>query len=136
MTFVLEKRAFAYYEPKIHDWFVETGRFFVEIGASSRDIRLQGEVLVNGTVSLPITYSRRSAVADLAKTARGRDVMEQLASMGQHMFEAGEDSTSAMGEGSEKMMQQMMLEMPLSNLVSFGMMSETQLDQLLDQLNG
>ena len=136
VTFVLEKRAFAYYEPKIHDWFVETGRFFVEIGASSRDIRLQGEVLVNGTVSLPITYSRRSAVADLAKTARGRDVMEQLASMGQHMFEAGEDSTSAMGEGSEKMMQQMMLEMPLSNLVSFGMMSETQLDQLLDQLNG
>lgn len=36
-----------------------------------------------------------------------------------------------MGEGSEKMMQNMMFEMPLGALVSYGRMSASQLDALI-----
>ena len=41
----------------------------------------------------------------------------------------------AMGEGSAKMMQNMMLEMPLRSIVSFGRMTMEQLDGLLAMLN-
>ncbi len=38
VTFTLDKRAFAYYSVRIHDWHVETGEFDILIGKSSRDI--------------------------------------------------------------------------------------------------
>ena len=47
--FKLSKRAFAYYNVNIHDWHVESGEFKILIGASSRDIRLEGSVTVNST---------------------------------------------------------------------------------------
>lgn len=40
-----------------------------------------------------------------------------------------------MGEGSEKIMQQMMLEIPLGALVSYGRMTSAQLDALIASLN-
>ncbi len=46
ITFVLDSRAFAYYNPDIANWFVESGEYCVEIGASSRDIRLTQRVSI------------------------------------------------------------------------------------------
>lgn len=45
----LSKRAFAYYNVNINDWHVESGDFDILIGASSRDIRLEGKVNVEST---------------------------------------------------------------------------------------
>lgn len=136
VTFVLDRRAFAYYEPKIHDWFVESGMFSVEIGASSRDIRLQRRVQVTGTRELPLVFTRLSTVADLMKTARGREQVQKLTSSRRAGVGSGtENSTRAMGEGSDAMIRRMMMEMPLSNLVTYGAMTPEQLDRLLDELN-
>ncbi len=49
VSLTLDKRAFAYYNVNIHDWHVETGKFEILIGASSRDIRLQAAVTVTST---------------------------------------------------------------------------------------
>ena len=38
VTFILDKRAFAYYSVRIHDWYVETGAFDIMIGASGYQI--------------------------------------------------------------------------------------------------
>lgn len=48
---------------------------------------------------------------------------------------ATRESVKQLGEGSEKMVDKMMVEMPLSALISFGRMSEAQLDSLLVALN-
>lgn len=40
----LDKSSFAYYDTGIHDWKVWPGRFSIRVGASSRDIRLEGDV--------------------------------------------------------------------------------------------
>jgi beta-glucosidase len=37
----LDERAFAYYDPAKSGWVIEAGDFKIQIGASSRDIRLQ-----------------------------------------------------------------------------------------------
>lgn len=134
--FTLDKRSFAYYETKIHDWFVESGRFFVEIGASSRDIRLSAEVNVTGTVDLPIHYTRQSTVGDLMKSSQGRAFFTQMmAARRGHTEAAMADNKKSMGEGSEKMVQTMMFEMPLGALVTYGAMTSQQLDGLIMMLN-
>jgi len=42
VTLTLDRQALAFYDTAVHDWAVESGKFSVLIGASSRDIRLQG----------------------------------------------------------------------------------------------
>lgn len=137
VSFTLDKRAFAYYEPKIHDWFVESGEFRIEVGASSRDIRLSDTVTVAGTTALPVVYTRLSPVADLAKTPAGRSFLGELAALRGRRDAAKLENAGVetMGEGSEKMMRRMMEEMPLSNLVTYGVMTADQLDSLLARLN-
>ena len=50
----LDRRAFAFYNVKTHDWCVESGEFKILIGASSRDIRLQERLIVNApAVEIP-----------------------------------------------------------------------------------
>lgn len=51
ISFVLDKRAFAYYDVKSKDWQVQKGKYNVQIGASSRDIRLNQVVELEGTIS-------------------------------------------------------------------------------------
>lgn len=45
----LDKRSFSYYDTEISDWFVESGVFTILVGASSRDIKLSADVVVNST---------------------------------------------------------------------------------------
>ena len=49
VVFELDRRAFAYYSTGLNDWHVESGRYQVLIGASSRDIRCQGEVQIDSS---------------------------------------------------------------------------------------
>lgn len=134
VSFILDKRAFAYYEEKIHDWYVENGEFRIEIGASSRDIRLSEKITIIDSPELPVTYTRNSVMEDLKKTERGRAVMQQM--LGNMGDEKREDDVKNLGEGSDKMMEAMMNEMPLSAGVSFGRMTEEELESILSMLNG
>ncbi len=56
VEFKLDRRAFAYYNVQIGDWHVESGKYEIQIGASSRDIRARREVEVqskNPTAPVP-----------------------------------------------------------------------------------
>jgi beta-glucosidase len=57
----LDKRAFAFYNVNINDWCVETGDFDILVGASSRDIKLEATVNVEGTVECEIPDYRETA---------------------------------------------------------------------------
>ncbi len=50
VTFDLDRRAFACYDPQLKDWRVEAGTFEILVGASSQDIRLRA------TVEMPATH--------------------------------------------------------------------------------
>ncbi len=40
----LDKRSFSFYNTETNDWYAEAGKYEILVGASSRDIRLSGEV--------------------------------------------------------------------------------------------
>jgi beta-glucosidase len=58
----LDKRAFAYYNTAIGDWHVESGAFYILVGASSADIRLSATVkLASSLPDAPIPRFRETA---------------------------------------------------------------------------
>ena len=61
ITFTLDKRAFAFYNVNINDWFVESGDFVIGIGASSADIKIAAQIFVEGTVKADIPDYRETA---------------------------------------------------------------------------
>jgi len=62
VTVSLDSRAFAYYNVLINDWHIESGDFTVEVGASSRDIRLTATVNVtSANPSAPVPDYRQTA---------------------------------------------------------------------------
>lgn len=133
LHFRLDKRAFAYYEPKIHDFFVESGEFLIEIGENSRDIRLRQSITVEGTTPLTFTITKTSTIGKLMKHPKGAAFIQKMLSSSSGPSDS--EQAAAMGEGSEKIMQQMMLEIPLGALVSYGRMTSAQLDALITSLN-
>ena len=133
LCFNLDKRSFAYYESKIHDFFVESGEFVIEIGENCRDIRLCQSVTVEGTTMIPFTVTKTSTIGQLMKHPKGAAFIQKMISSSKGP--SNSEQAAAMGEGSEKIMQSMMFEMPLGSLVSYGRMTPTQLDALIDSLN-
>lgn len=137
VSFTLDRRAFAYYEPKIHDWFVENTDAVIEIGSSSRDIRLKASIPVTSDQTLPLRYTRYSTIADLLLTKKGTALFNQMfrRPKSEEELKAQAESDAAMGDGAEKMREKMMMEMPLNAFYSYGMMTEEQMLGLVESLN-
>lgn len=133
VRFLLSGSDFAYYETKIHDWFVESGEYGIEIGSSSRDIRLKDFVYIHSVMELPVIYSRTSTMGDLEKTKKGRVFFAKLTGMNEKQSHKRNRPLDA---GSERMRSVMRMEMPLGALVSYGRMTDVQLDDMLTELNG
>ena len=136
VTFTLDKRAFAYYSVKIHDWHVETGEFDILIGKSSRDIVLSKTVTVESTVKLPFYYTTDTTVGDVMKDPRAWEIAKSLVS--KNIFGGGEDAGSdAASEAiSDEMTMAMMEYMPLRGPVSFqGGVSMADVQEVVDKLN-
>lgn len=136
VSFTLDKRAFAYYSVKIHDWHVETGEFDILIGKSSRDIVLSKTVTVESTVKIPFYYTTDTTVGDVMKDPRAWEIAKSL--IGKNVFGGGEDAGSdAAAEAiSDEMAMAMMEYMPLRGPVSFqGGVSMADVQEIVDKLN-
>ncbi|AFC28614.1 BglB [Paenibacillus mucilaginosus 3016] len=133
VSFVLDKRAFAYYNVDLKDWHVETGEFHILAGSSSQHIVLQDSVVVESTAALRKTYTRNTTLGDLLQDAAAREKAQGLLQAFQEAsgFAAGPEDDHA------DMMAAMMKYMPLRALVGFsqGALTEQTLEDLLKELN-
>ena len=140
VSFILDKRSFAYWNTQIHDWYVESGAFTVEIGHSSRNIALQAKVHVEATTELPRHYTMDSIFMDLLADPKAATVLKPLLDSMREVFEPApeDESTEAAKEAiSDEMSLAMMNYMPLRGILSFGGDENTarMLEQILSQLN-
>jgi beta-glucosidase len=69
VRFELGRRAFAHWDTSTHDWAVEDGRYRVEVGASSADIRLHSMVTIRSSDQLPALQSALQPYFDPGKRA-------------------------------------------------------------------
>jgi len=137
VSFTLDKRAFAYYSVRIHDWYVETGEFDILIGRSSRDIVLSKTVTVESTVKIPFVYTTDTTMGDVMADPRAYEIVRPL--MADGIFGSGEkekDGGAASEAISDEMNAAMIKYMPLRGAVSFGgNVSMRDIQKLVDKLN-
>lgn len=131
VVFYLDKRAFAFYNIDIKDWYVEDGEFEILIGKSSRDIVLKDKVFVKSTTKIKRHYHINSTIGDIMSdpeaSAKFKHILEQFASA----FPAFSSEEAIMNFA------EMMKYMPLRNLIHFGQgkFTEEMLENLLKELN-
>jgi beta-glucosidase len=138
VSFHLDKRAFAYWNERIHDWHVETGDFLIQIGKSSRDIALEKKVNVESTVEIPETWTVNSIFMDLMKSPRASAILKPLLDSMAATLSGGEaGSDVAQSAISPEMLEAMLGYSPLRSAVSFsgGQVTYEQLEQLVAALN-
>lgn len=138
VSFVLDKRAFAYWNTELSDWHVETGEFTIEIGQSSRDMEVCGTVTVNSTVALKKHYTMDSIYMDILADPKAAQVVKPLLDGMMKAFAPGaDDATDAAKEAvSDAMGMAMVQYMPLRGAMSFGGgMTQEQMDALLAEMN-
>ena len=140
VTFTLDKRAFAYWNTYIHDWYAEEGSYQVMIGENADQMCVGEEITVHPAKELPKTYSLNTCLGELLRDPKAQAVMGPfMQGMAQNdaakdMAEAQEKDTS--GAVNQEMMAAMMEGMPLRQLLSFvpGIRREM-LEQMVDALN-
>ena len=130
VTFELGGRAFAFFDEKAHDWRVPNGKFVLEVGASSRDIRLTAEVAVHGKAAA-FRVDGDTTVEQLFSHPATRAVMQGLLKK----FRPG-SSDDKMGDTDREMMRAAYLQAPLRTVRLALNMTMEQYEGLLAALNG
>ncbi len=130
---MLDRRAFAYYEASLPGWHVENGAYRILVGASSRDIRLEGNVEVTGAPALPCRFTMDSTLGDVMDVPQGKVFVDQI-------MQGMQALTQASGEGSalsSEMVAAMLRDMPLHTIASFsgGRMDRDTLQGMIRALN-
>jgi len=130
VSFTLDKRAFAYYNVDIKDWYVETGEFEILVGSSSRDIRLKETIKVNSTTRMKKKFTRNTPIGDLLEDPTGAIVFNQI------MERISQSVPFFAGQEGSQMMRAMFRYMPLRSLINFsrGAFTEEMLNDLLAKL--
>ncbi|MDO5134581.1 MAG: glycoside hydrolase family 3 C-terminal domain-containing protein [Eubacteriales bacterium] len=137
VSFTLDKRAFAYWNTQIHDWHVESGAFEIQVGSSSRDIRVCGCVNVHSTVRLPKVYTMDTTIGDLMEDPKAMSLIGEFLkgyAASQTTANNGEASKEAITEDMTKAMIQYT---PLRGMIAFsnGAVSPQEVQRMLDALN-
>ena len=136
----LDERAFSYWNTEIHDWFMESGSYEIQIGKSAQEILLKKEVQVRTGRKLPRSYTLNSTLGEVMKDEQGQRLLGEV--LGYTAGQAEDmDAITAKSEDGSQMMNQEMLEammggMPLRQMMSFipGIKKEN-LTELIKMLN-
>ena len=65
VSFELSKRAFAYWNVEIHDWFVSTGVYQIQIGTDAENIVLEVPIQITGTTVIKPVFNLNSTLGEL-----------------------------------------------------------------------
>jgi beta-glucosidase len=77
-AFILDRRAFAYYDDDCRDWAVESGEFEILAGRSSTDIALKDTVYVSAS-ERRVLFTPNSSLQDILEGCRRTRVVNRLA---------------------------------------------------------
>lgn len=139
VSFTLDKRAFAYWNTQIHDWYVETGSYEIQIGTSAESIILEKSIKVESTTIIPRIFDLNSTMGEIMADPKGKAIMENA--MGAMYAGTGaKEMMDSAQQGSDAISSEMMAAtaeaMPLRQLLSFipGIKRES-LEQLVAALN-
>jgi len=130
VTFILDRRAFAYYHVELEEWVVESGQFDILVGASSRDIVLTGSITVESTSRMPrAVITRNTLIGDLLAQPETREQAMDIIKQRTGGIRPDDDNP--------EMFEALLRYMPLRGLMNFsgGKYNEQMLAEDIEALN-
>lgn len=135
--FTLDYRSFAWYNVDIKDWYAASGDYEILIGASSRDIRLSGNIHLTSEKLLPLKVHMNTTLGELLADERTAGYVADFKEKLKEVF--GMSSSDEHKDGdvaiSDAMNNAMVACMPLRNVVSYGFCSKEYLLEMIDKIN-
>jgi beta-glucosidase len=133
VKFSLGYRDFAFFDPAVKDWVVESGDFEILIGASSQDIRLMETVHVTATKTWIMSLTRYSTIREWIAHPVGKELISPIV---EGMSRAFAPDQGLPGNSFE-MINQIIGDMPIIKLIGFsqGMFTLEMLDQMVMEAN-
>lgn len=126
ICFELDKRSFAYYETRIHDWYVKTGEYEILIGNSSRNITLSETVNVSSTDKDPFTVDCYTTVGDLWERRDNSEIWEFL-----RLVQSKGYNTEGM---TDEVIKDRSEQVPLHSFVNFSGISIEEINKFSDKM--
>ena len=135
--FTLDYRSFAWYNETIMDWYAASGDYQILIGASSRDLRLSGNVHMTTQKILPLKVHMNTTLGELLADERTAAYVTDFKRKLEENFEMSssderKDGTVAI---SDAMNNAMIGCMPLRNIISYGFCSKEELLEMINTMN-
>ncbi|MCB8967507.1 MAG: glycoside hydrolase family 3 C-terminal domain-containing protein [Ardenticatenaceae bacterium] len=78
VSFTLNTRAFAYYDPAYQQWITENGEFDILVGASAADIRCRATVNLQSTLQLPSILHNESTIRAWFNDPVGKTILQPM----------------------------------------------------------
>jgi len=139
VRFRLGSRDFALYDPRAAAWVIGGGEFDILVGASSREIRLQGSVQVPARNAPPPHLDRLSPISAWLAHPTGRAAIQPaFAALVSQFFPSEYPEAAAPSEGvgaDGGTVNTFLLDMPVGKLVPFGVLGEAELSRILALVN-
>lgn len=141
VSFTLSKRAFAYYNMHMQDWYVESGTYEILIGKSVEDIVLAGEVGVASTQKYQIHVTMDTPVIDLLEDEEAMEIIRQEFQL-ESIYDIMKDPDAEKGEASaaaisNEMLVAMIDYLPFRGVASFsgGRITYEMVQKAIDRIN-
>jgi beta-glucosidase len=134
VTFLLDKRSFAYYNVHLKDWHVETGEFEILIGKSSREIVLDDQIQVQSSVVVHKPVDRNTTLGEILSNPVLSEIAIQFVAK---LSQGGENRNVSENEDEARMNNAMMNSVPLRAIVNYsqGKFTEEMLTNIIKLLN-
>lgn len=116
--FTLSPRAFAYYEVKIKNWYVEGGSYDILIAASSRDIRLSDSIEIAPGDPIPFKVTPDTLIMDLLKLPKAAELIRPFMEAAASHLSANAESNE-LGDATKAMRESMIMGLPLHGIRSW-----------------
>ena len=129
VSFILDKRSFAWYSTRLKDWFAANGSYTIEIGKSSRDIQLTAEIKITGSIQIPPVIDQDVQLGELLAYDKTREYTEKAFEHSATQFSDGDSDDDA-----PEMTRAMLEYMPIRTLRSFAGLSNESISEILAEL--
>lgn len=129
VSFLLDKRSFAYFNTDIMDWAVTSGKYKIMLGSSSRDIRTETYVEIESTDRLPFTVGMDTTIGELKKHP-------EIGELAKDFYE-GIESVYGKDDPDREMdiMKAMINTSPIRNVYMFNWMSKEDVEKRIAEIN-
>lgn len=137
VTFHLTSRDFAYFNSKIHDWSIKSGKFDIRVGGSSRNLPLQETIDIQSTKIAKVVLTTDSLFKEFKRFKNEPNCSALYAKLVQTLKKDNKNSETEEGKKAILFFEDKLADIPVNKfiLLSGGKLTEQDLQIFLKAVN-